>query len=151
MKITELVTSQTIVFDLKSKNQSDLINELTSKLVKNGNVSNHKQFAEEIIKREELSTTAFGGGIAIPHAKCDAVNIPAVCFGKSVDGVDYNAMDGNKVNLFFMIAAPSEGGDLHLKTLAKLARKLVHEEFKARLLNANNKDELLNILSEIDE
>lgn len=150
MKITELVTKDTMIFDLQATDQLGVIDELASKLVEAGNVVDKDEFVKEIIAREEISTTAFGDGIAIPHAKTNAVAKPAICFGKSTNGAEYKAMDGNPVHLFFMIAAPADGGDLHLKALATLARKLIYPEFRQSLLSAASIDEVLAVLDTID-
>ena len=104
--------------NLKSKTKQDVINEMVELLDKNGILNNKNEFKKEILEREELSSTGFGNGIAIPHAKTSAVKIPRVAVGISKDGFDFDSVDGNKANLIFMIAAGDDDNDLHLKTLS---------------------------------
>ena len=104
-------------------------------------------FKKEILEREELSSTGFGNGIAIPHAKTSAVKIPRVAVGISKDGFDFDSVDGNKANLIFMIAAGDDDNDLHLKTLSHLAQNLMDDEFVKEILNSKSKKEIVQLLS----
>ena len=105
------------------------------------------EFKKEILEREELSSTGFGNGIAIPHAKTSAVKIPRVAVGISKDGFDFDSVDGNKANLIFMIAAGDDDNDLHLKTLSHLAQNLMDDEFVKEILNSKSKKEIVQLLS----
>ena len=112
----DLYKENTVCMNLKSKTKQDVINEMVELLDKNGILNNKNEFKKEILEREELSSTGFGNGIAIPHAKTSAVKIPRVAVGISKDGFDFDSVDGNKANLIFMIAAGDDDNDLHLKT-----------------------------------
>jgi len=151
MKITELMTEDIMCLDLASNTKKEVIRELSTLLVEANKVSNLEKFVAEIEAREELSTTGVGYGVAIPHAKTKFVKTPALAFGKSKEGIDYDSMDGEDAHIFFMIAAPADGANLHLQTLAKLSRKLIDEDFRNSLHEATTKEEVLHILSSIDK
>ena len=143
----DLYKENTVCMNLKSKTKQDVINEMVELLDKNGILNNKNEFKKEILEREELSSTGFGNGIAIPHAKTSAVKIPRVAVGISKDGFDFDSVDGNKANLIFMIAAGDDDNDLHLKTLTHLAQNLMDDEFVKEILNSKSKKEIVQLLS----
>ena len=143
----DLYKENTVCMNLKSKTKQDVINEIVELLDKNGILNNKNEFKKEILEREELSSTGFGNGIAIPHAKTSAVKIPRVAVGISKDGFDFDSVDGNKANLIFMIAAGDDDNDLHLKTLSHLAQNLMDDEFVKEILNSKSKKEIVQLLS----
>ena len=143
----DLYKENTVCMNLKSKTKQDVINEMVELLDKNGVLNNKNEFKKEILEREELSSTGFGNGIAIPHAKTSAVKIPRVAVGISKDGFDFDSVDGNKANLIFMIAAGDDDNDLHLKTLSHLAQNLMDDEFVKEILNSKSKKEIVQLLS----
>ena len=101
-----------------------------NQLDKAGKLSDIAQFKEAIHNRESQSTTGIGEGIAIPHAKVATVKSPAIAFGKSKEGVDYQSLDGQPAHLFFMIAAPEGGAQTHLDALAKLSGILMDDKVR---------------------
>uniref|UniRef100_UPI0028A0985B PTS fructose transporter subunit IIABC n=1 Tax=Bacillus luti TaxID=2026191 RepID=UPI0028A0985B len=103
---------------------------------------------EAILKRESQSTTGIGEGIAIPHAKTKAVKQPAICFGRSVSGINYESLDGQPAHLFFMIAASEGANNTHLETLSRLSTLLMDEGFRKQLLEAKDEEELLRLFDE---
>ena len=143
----DLYKENTVCMNLKSKTKQNVINEMVELLDKNGILNNKNEFKKEILEREELSSTGFGNGIAIPHAKTSAVKIPRVAVGISKDGFDFDSVDGNKANLIFMIAAGDDDNDLHLKTLSHLAQNLMDDEFVKEILNSKSKKEIVQLLS----
>jgi fructose-specific phosphotransferase system IIA component len=151
MKISELIGNEIVTLDIKAKTKDDVINELVDLLYKDNRISEVEGFRQEILKRESLGSTGIGYGVAIPHAKTEFVIKPSLVFGLSEEGVEYDSLDGKVAHIFFMIAAPKEGANLHLQTLAKLSRKLVHKEFRESLKTVQTKEELLNILKIIDK
>ncbi|MCC0630192.1 MULTISPECIES: PTS fructose transporter subunit IIABC [unclassified Clostridioides] len=142
-----LYSEETVVLDIKGKNKADVIDEMVEILEKSGVLSDKNKFKEEIYKREEISSTGFGMGIAIPHAKTDAVKIPRVAVGVSKEGFDFESEDGNLVHIIFMIAATDNGDNLHLKTLSQLSSKLMNEEFLNELLNSKTSREIVSKLN----
>lgn len=151
MRITELLTRETIAMDLDATSKEGVIDALVDQLDHAGILSDVKAFKDAIIAREGQSTTGIGEGIAIPHAKVDAVKKPAIAFGKSKAGVDYQSLDGQPAHLFFMIAAPEGGAQTHLDALAKLSGVLMDDEVRKALLNAETPDEVLAIIDRADD
>ncbi|KFN02679.1 PTS fructose transporter subunit IIC [Bacillus clarus] len=145
MKITELLKRDTIIMDLTASDKEAVIDELVEKLDKAGRLTSKLQFKEAILQRESQSTTGIGEGIAIPHAKTKAVKQPAICFGRSVSGVNYESLDGQPAHLFFMIAASEGANNTHLETLSRLSTLLMDDGFRKQLLEAENKEELLHL------
>ena len=137
--------------DLSATDKNGVIDELVNQLDKAGKLSDIAQFKEAIHNRESQSTTGIGEGIAIPHAKVAAVKSPAIAFGKSKAGVDYQSLDGQPAHLFFMIAAPEGGAQTHLDALAKLSGILMDDKVRENLLHANSPEEVLQIIDNADD
>lgn len=148
MKITELLKKDTIIMDLTASDKEAVIDELVERLEKAGRLNSQAEFKEAILKREAQSTTGIGEGIAIPHAKTKAVKEPAICFGRSVSGINYESLDGQPAHLFFMIAASEGANNTHLETLSCLSTLLMDEEFRKQLLEATSQEELLRLFDE---
>src|SRR5690625_3930141 len=151
MRITELLTKETIHLSLTSATKTDTIEEMVSVLDVAGRLNDRDEFKQAIINREAQSTTGVGDGIAIPHAKTDAVKHASIAFGRSIAGVDYEALDGQPSHLFFMIAATEGADNLHLQTLARLSTILLKEEVRQQLMEAETADDVLHIINEHDQ
>ncbi|MDA1631232.1 fructose-specific PTS transporter subunit EIIC [Bacillus cereus] len=148
MKITELLKRDTVIMNLTASNKEAVIDELVEKLDGANRLNSKAEFKEAILKRESQSTTGIGEGIAIPHAKTKAVKQPAICFGRSVSGINYESLDGQPAHLFFMIAASEGANNTHLETLSRLSTVLMDEGFRKRLLEAKDEEELLRLFDE---
>ncbi|WP_071395240.1 PTS fructose transporter subunit IIABC [Bacillus tuaregi] len=150
MKITELLLEETILLAVNGKSKQDTIHELVEVLDRAGKLTDKEQYKAAIILREEQSTTGIGDGVAIPHAKSAAVKEAAIAFGKSVRGVDYEALDGQPSHLFFMIAAPEGANNTHLEALSRLATILMKDDARQRLLAAETAADVLFIIDSYD-
>ncbi|MBB6176827.1 PTS system fructose-specific IIC component [Anoxybacillus tengchongensis] len=148
MRITDLLTEDTIVLDLKARTKKEVIEELANVLEKTGKLHDRETFIEAIFAREAQSTTGIGEGIAIPHAKTKAVRTPAVVFGRSKDGIDYDALDGKQSHLFFMIAAPEGANNTHLEALSRLSTLLMDSSFRSKIENALTKQQVIQAIQE---
>lgn len=151
MQITELLTAETIELNLRATSKDGVIDELINKLDRAGKLEDKGRFREAILAREAQSTTGIGDGIAIPHAKTDAVRTPAIVFGRSDAGVDYDALDGKPSHLFFMIAASEGANNAHLETLSRLSGFLMDTKFRSNLEKASTVDEVLLAITEKEE
>ncbi|MED0655027.1 fructose-specific PTS transporter subunit EIIC [Anoxybacillus geothermalis] len=148
MKITDLLTKETMILALQAKTKGEVIDELAEKLAEAGAVSDVEAFKQAIWAREKQSTTGVGDGVAIPHAKTAAVKRPAVAFGRSAEGIDYESLDGKPSHLFFMIAAPEGGEQTHLEALARLSSMLMDASFRAQLETASSEEEIVRLFAE---
>ncbi len=146
LTIKELINSSLIHMNLKSLTKDGLLFELAHYLYIENKVSDTKLFLEDIYEREQIVSTGIGMKIAIPHAKSKHVLIPSVIFGKSEKGIEFDSLDSKPAHLFFMIAMPEDGANQHLKVLALLSRRLMHESFRESLMQAESKEEVLALL-----
>ncbi|MFJ9463007.1 PTS fructose transporter subunit IIABC [Viridibacillus arvi] len=147
MKITDLLKKDTVIIDLASTSKPAAIEEMTKKLDEAGRLNSLAGYREAILKRESQSTTGIGEGIAIPHAKTDAVKTPSILFAKSVSGVDYESLDGQPAHLLFMIAASAGANNEHLETLSRLSSLLMDTKFRENLLAAQTPEDVINIIN----
>ncbi|HZG74037.1 MAG TPA: fructose-specific PTS transporter subunit EIIC, partial [Chondromyces sp.] len=150
MRITDLLKKDTIIIDLQSTDKASVIDELVNKLDKAGRLQDKEKYKEAILAREAQSTTGIGEGIAIPHAKTGAVKTPAIAFGRSKEGIDYEALDGQPSHLFFMIAAPEGANNTHLETLSRLSSFLMDPSFRAKLDQAQSEEEIIGAINEME-
>ncbi|MCC9751842.1 PTS transporter subunit EIIA, partial [Streptococcus agalactiae] len=132
-----------MIMDLKATSKEAAIDEMITKLVDTGVVTNFAIFKDGIMKREAQTSTGLGDGIAMPHSKNAAVKEATVLFAKSASGVDYEALDGQPTDLFFMIAAPDGANDTHLAALAELSKYLLKEGFADQLRQAKTPDDII--------
>lgn len=151
MRITELLTKETIKLSINGNEKMNAINELVEVLEKANKLEDREAFKKAILAREEQNTTGIGEGIAIPHAKTKAVREPSIAFGRSVAGVDYESLDGAPAHLFFMIAATEGANNTHLEALSRLSTILMNNEVREQLLNASTEDEIIEIINLHDE
>lgn len=142
MRIVDLLSKESILLGGAPQNKSEAIDMLIDLQVKGGKIADREAYKKGILAREEMSSTAVGEGIAIPHAKSEAVKAPSLAAMTVPQGVDYQAMDDEPSNLLFMIAAPNNG-DVHLEVLSRLMTLLMDEDFRAKLLAAKDTDEFL--------
>lgn len=143
MKIQDLLKKEVMIMDLKATSKEAAIDEMITKLVDTGVVTNFAIFKDGIMKREAQTSTGLGDGIAMPHSKNAAVKEATVLFAKSASGVDYEALDGQPTDLFFMIAAPDGANDTHLAALAGLSKYLLKEGFADQLRQAKTPDDII--------
>ena len=146
MRITELLQDATIDLGVKVNSKEEAIDHLVDLMVKGGNITDREEYKKGILAREANGTTGIGGGIAIPHSKNKAVTKAGLASMTVPDGVDYEAMDGEPSDVFFMIAAPAEGSDVHLEALSRLSVILMDPVFKDSLLKATSKEEYLALI-----
>jgi len=151
MKITELLSPKTMLLNIDVSEKDQAIDQLVDVLFKADKISDANEYKAAILEREELSTTGIGDGIAIPHAKMKAVKEPAIAFGKSVSGVDYESLDGKPAHLFFMIAAPDGANNTHLEALARLSGLLMNAELRYQLLKAATPEEIIEAINCFDK
>lgn len=150
MRIVDLLDVKSILIGASPASKAETIDALVDLQVKGGRIADAAEYRKGILAREALSSTAVGEGIAIPHAKSDAVKAPSLAAMTVPDGVDYEAMDGEPSNLIFMIAAPNDG-DVHLEVLSRLMTVLMDEDFRARLIAAKSAEEFLTVIDDMEK
>ena len=143
---TPLITPELVAVDLVATDRDDATRQLIDLLFKAGRVTDADGFHADVRAREAQMATGMPGGIGLPHARSSFVTAPSLAVGKVAAGVDFGAPDG-PATLVFLIAAPTEGDGDHLKILAALARRLVHESFRTSLKEATDPTTVADIVT----
>ncbi|AOT68862.1 PTS sugar transporter subunit IIA [Geosporobacter ferrireducens] len=148
MQITDMLEKDLMILELKARNKEEVVGELVEALVKKEIVSSKDSFVNTVMEREKMSSTGIGMGIAIPHGKSNVVSKPSIVFGKSVEGIDYQSLDGEPSYIFFLIAVPEDSNNEHLKVLSQLSRRLMHEEVRKKLMASKKEAEVISAFQE---
>ena len=151
MKIQDLLRKDVMLLDLQATEKKAVIEEMIQILVDHGYVTDFETFKEGILAREALTSTGLGDGIAMPHSKNAAVKEATVLFAKSNKGVDYESLDGQPTDLFFMIAAPEGANDTHLAALAELSQYLMKDGFADKLRQVTSPDQVIELFDQASE
>ena len=151
MKIQDLLRKDVMLLDLQATEKKAVIEEMIQSLVDHGYVTDFETFKEGILAREALTSTGLGDGIAMPHSKNTAVKEATVLFAKSNKGVDYESLDGQPTDLFFMIAAPEGANDTHLAALAELSQYLMKDGFADKLRQVTSPNQVIELFNQASE
>ncbi|KPL04078.1 MAG: hypothetical protein AMJ90_02165 [candidate division Zixibacteria bacterium SM23_73_2] len=150
MKLSRFCDEGLISFELKSKDKDEAIEELVNLASKSKLVKDKDELLKAVLEREKLVTTGVGYGVAFPHAKSKSVRGIVIAFGRSDQGIDFDAMDKNPVYLFFLIAAPEDAIGAHLNVMARLSYIMKSEDNREKLLKIKSPKELLEILDSVE-
>ena len=148
MRIVDLLKKEAVVLNADVSEKEQMLDLLVDLHKKVGNIEDKEAFKAGIMKRESEGPTAIAEGICIPHSKNDAVIKPGIAAITVPGGVDCEALDGEPSNLFFMIAAPAEGSDVHLEALSRLSTILMDPAFREKLLSAKDVEAFLAAIDE---
>lgn len=146
MKIRDLLAVESIDLNGKVTGKNEALDAMVALMAKSGKINDVEKYRKGVYAREEEGTTGIGEGIAIPHCKSDAVSRPGLAAMVIKDGVDFDALDGEKVSLIFLIAAPNTEDNVHLDVLSKLSVLLMDENFTSGLRNAKTVEEFLSVI-----
>ena len=145
MDITQFINENSIFIDFKSKSKKNILENISHEM-SNGNTKEKDLIFEKLYEREKLGTTAFGNGIAIPHARIPDLKEPKVIIIKLADAINFEAIDGEKVDLIISLIVPDKKNDLHVKLLAKIAKLLENKKFRLSIRKATNAKNILSIV-----
>jgi PTS system nitrogen regulatory IIA component len=151
MKFSELINKNYIIPEFKGSTKKQVLEELVEALASNNVEIDKVVLLNALLEREKLGSTGIGDGVAIPHGKLNGLDNIILLFGKSGQGVDFEAIDRKPVCMVFLLVAPADSAGLHLKALARLSRMLREKEFKNSLLMASDAEALLKIIIDKDE
>ena len=149
MKLSKFSEENLIVFDLKAASKESVIEELVDLINVSNMVSDKDRLLKDIKDREELVTTGIGYGVAFPHAKTKSVKGIVIAFGRSNDGIDFEAIDHKPVNLFFIIAAPEDAIGAHLNVMSRLSYLMKSEENRQTLMTVTSPGEVLELIDQV--
>jgi fructose-specific phosphotransferase system IIA component len=144
------LNTKLINLNLISKTKKGVMEELVDLISTSGLIKNKKALLKALLEREALGTTGIGNGVAIPHAREVGVKRLVVAFGRSKEGVDFGALDGEKTYLFFILATPRGEIGTHLKILAKIAHLLKDKYIRNCLIKADAKKEVIEIIKNVE-
>jgi len=145
MDITQFINENSIFIDFKSKSKKNILENISHEM-SNGNTKEKDLIFEKLYEREKLGTTAFGNGIAIPHARIPDLKEPKVIIIKLLDAINFEAIDGEKVDLIISLIVPDKKNDLHVKLLAKIAELLENKTFRLKIREAANVKDILSVV-----
>ena len=151
MRITDLLDKNSINLNASPQNKKEALDQAVELMARSGKINDVEAYRKQVYAREEESTTGVGEGIAIPHGKCSAVNAPGLSAMVIKDGVDFDSLDGEPVNILFLIAAPDTEDNVHMDVLSKLSVLLMDEEFVDSLKKARDVDEFLSLIDKADK
>ncbi len=151
LRISDYLKPEVIMMQLKQQEKIAVLKELAEYLVENKLVKDGDEFINALAKRENLESTGIGNGIAIPHARTNAVDNLILAFARSPEGVDFSAIDGKPSHLIFLIASPEHKKSEYIMALAKLSRLLRREAVRKMLMDAQSPEEILKIIQENED
>ena len=146
MELMGIFESENITVNFSAKNKDDALQKLSDLICRKREFLKIENVFEILKEREELGSTGIGNEVAIPHGKINMNEKIVGAIAISPKGVDFNAIDGKPVKIFFTLLTGADSTNLHLKILAKISRLLMDEDFRKSLLNVCSKEELKNLL-----
>jgi PTS system nitrogen regulatory IIA component len=146
----DFVREELILPDLKGRGKLDVLTELSGHVAAKVAGVDPALLLQVLLERERLASTAIGEGVAIPHAKYDAIGQLTGCVGRSAPGVEFESMDGRPTHLFFVLVAPQSSTGAHLKALARISRLFKDPGFRTRLMQAKDAGELYRAIADED-
>lgn len=152
MKFSEFVSKGAIRCNLGSTDKESVISELVDALLESGEIKaeDREDIIKAIMKREQLGSTGIGRGIAVPHTKHPSVSNLVGTVGVSTNGVEFDSLDGEKVQLFFLLISPPDRPGDHLRALENISRQLRDDTFCRFLKQSKNADDIVQLLEESD-
>jgi PTS system fructose-specific IIA component/PTS system nitrogen regulatory IIA component len=152
MKFTDFVSREAIVANLAADNKEGVIREMAGALQRSGGIAEGELegIVKAILKREELGSTGIGRGVAVPHTKHPSVSRLVGTVGVSRNGVDFNSLDGEKVQLVFLLVSPPDRPGDHLRALENISRQLRNDTFCRFLKQARTPEDVMQLLDEAD-
>jgi PTS system nitrogen regulatory IIA component len=151
LKLTDFLDASRIIPDLNEKEKRAVLKEMAGRLALLDASLDAGKLYDTLLEREKISSTAIGEGVAIPHGKINGSRKLTGIFARSVEGADFESLDGGPTHLFFVLLAPEDSAADHLKALARISRLLKDGAFRARLMHAGTAEELFRVIKEEDD
>lgn len=151
MKVSELLKTEFIIPQLKGETKEDVINELVDLFKNDPRVEDIEKVRAAVLEREKVMSTGVGKGFAIPHGKTNSVKEIIGAFGRIPEGIDYESLDGNPVQLIFLLVGKDNLISTHIKLLSRISRLMNKDDFRHRLIEAKDSEEMVRLFTEEEE
>ncbi len=151
ISVSGLLPAEVIAAKMDVKNRNEVFEGLVDLLAEAGKVEDPDEALKAVKDREDILSTGIGNGVAIPHAKTDAVDGLVAAFGRVEQGVDFKSLDGKPARLIFLLLSPQGEAGLHVRALARISRMLKNTQFRSRLLEAGSVEEIIEIIQKQEE
>ncbi len=151
MKVNEILRLENIIPQMKAFNKEDAINELINLFENDERVFDLEDIRNSIHSREKIMTTGVGKGFAIPHGKTNAATEILGAFGIARTPIDFQALDGEPVQLIFLLVGKDNMVSMHIKLLSRISRLMNEDSFREKLLKTSTTEEILNVFKEEEE
>ncbi len=144
-EITNFLTEDSIIMDCDSKSQKNTLEVISNKMAELTS-TNKDEIFQKLYEREKLGTTAFGNGIAIPHARVEGIQNAKIIILKLTEAIDFNSIDGNKVDIVMSLFIPNDNNEMHVELLSRIASLLDDQVFREKIRTANTASDVMMIV-----
>ena len=144
-EITNFLTEDSIIMDCDSKSQKNTLEVISNKMAELTS-TNKDEIFQKLYEREKLGTTAFGNGIAIPHARIEGIQNAKIILLKLTEAIDFNSIDGNKVDIVISLFVPNDNNEMHVELLSSIASLLDNQVFREKIRTANTASDVMMII-----
>ncbi|MDE2954659.1 MAG: PTS sugar transporter subunit IIA [Gemmatimonadota bacterium] len=151
MTLMEILSGKSVIIGLKGQNKREILEELVNELEVGDKITDRDKVLQAVLEREDIMSTGIGHGIAIPHGKSEYATMLGGVLGIKSEGINFNALDGKKTYIFFLLVSPLNVSGPHIKALARISRVLKGEDFRQRLIGIRNREEALAIIAAEDK
>tara|TARA_B100000315_G_C14531033_1_gene566190 strand:- start:382 stop:840 length:459 start_codon:yes stop_codon:yes gene_type:complete len=151
MRVSDYLKEKFCIMDLKATDKDSAIKEIAQCLGNGGRLTDEGNFVNDVLEREKLGSTGIGHNVGIPHARTAAVKGFIIGFGRSNEGIDFNALDGEKVKLVFLMGADPAELNLYLRILAELSKLLMNTSFRQELISAKGAAEVISTIKKFEK
>jgi|TARA_B100001094_G_scaffold288633_1_gene304993 PTS system nitrogen regulatory IIA component len=144
-EITNFLTEDSIIMDCDSRSQKNTLEVISNKMAELTS-TNKDEIFQKLYEREKLGTTAFGNGIAIPHARVEGIQNAKIIILKLTEAIDFNSIDGNKVDIVMSLFVPNDNNEMHIELLSSIASLLDNQVFREKIRTANTASDVMMII-----
>jgi len=146
MRLTEILKVQNVKVPLVAPTKVEALKELVDLLNANGELLDAKRVLEAVLEREATRATGIGNGLAIPHGKCSGVDHLVMAVGKPATPIDFQSIDGRPVSIIWLLSSPPDMTGPHIHALARIARLMTIDKFRAALATASTPEQVFDII-----
>lgn len=148
LKLSDVLVKERIIINLSGKSKLEVLEKIVQVASTSKKVTDEKDLLKKVIEREKIKSTGIGGGIGIPHAQTSGVADIVACLGISLQGIEFDALDGKPVHLVFLIATRERTNSTYLGLLSRIARLFIDESFKQKIVHSDSSEDILRLIIE---